>query len=347
MVRLLVPVARPTKDFVDPVRLTSYFGPMSLTVHNVGVLMGVLGGVCLACTRESGAGPARTALLNTTPTLRVAISIDDLPWNGKPPSGESPGAALQRIGAALQRFRAPATGFVICDAAQEDRAAIDGWIRSGFDLGNHSARHRDLNKTPLGEWLDDVRRCDAQLLGHGSAYTHYFRFPYLHQGLDLATRSAVAQALGELGSSTAHVSVDTSEWILAEGYARAFQRTDTAAMDALGVDLIRHVRAALAHADDVARHKLGRRIPLVLLLHANLLVADKLQDLLETLSAHDVEFISVRQALADPGYALPDEYVGPKGMSWLYRIAPLEMADVAWDDREEEAVTAFVARLLP
>jgi hypothetical protein len=52
---------------------------------------------------------------------------------------------------------------------------------------------------------------------------------------------------------------------------------------------------------------------------------------------HDVEFISVRQALADPGYALPDEYVGTKGMSWLYRIAPLDVADVAWNDREEEA----------
>jgi peptidoglycan/xylan/chitin deacetylase (PgdA/CDA1 family) len=236
---------------------------------------------------------------------------------------------------------------VICNAAQRDRAAIAGWVRSGFDVGNHSARHRDLNTTPLGEWLDDVRLCDAQLLEQGSAYTHYFRFPYLHQGADLATRNAVAQALGELGSSTAHVSVDTSEWLLADGYARALQRADAAAMDALGVDLLRHVRAALAHADGVAHRKLGRRVPLVLLLHANLLIADKLQELLETLSTRDVEFISMRQALADPVYALPDEYVGPKGLSWLYRIAPIEVADVAWDDREAEAVAALVARLLP
>jgi hypothetical protein len=59
------------------------------------------------------------------------------------------------------------------------------------------------------------------------------------------------------------------------------------------------------------------------------------------------EFISVRQALADPGSALPDEYVGPEGIALLYRIAPLDVADVAWDDREEEAVTALVARWLP
>jgi peptidoglycan-N-acetylglucosamine deacetylase len=324
---------------------------MRPTVRNFGFSIALLGSACLGCTRESGAGAARsaaqTSLTNATPPLRVAISIDDLPWSGKPPSGESPDAALQRIGAALQRSRAPATGFVICDAAQGDQSAIDGWVRSGFDVGNHSARHRDLNTTPMAEWLDDVRRCDAQLLEQGIAYTRYFRFPYLHQGTDLATRNDVAQALHELGSSTAHVSVDTSDWLLAKGYAEAFQRADAAAMDALGVDLVRHVRAALAHADDVARRKLGRRIPLVLLLHSNLLIADKLQELLETLSTLDVEFISIRQAFADPVYALPDEYVGPKGMSWLYRIAPLEMADVAWDDREEEAVAALVARLLP
>jgi peptidoglycan-N-acetylglucosamine deacetylase len=290
---------------------------------------------------------AQTALTNTTPPLRVAITIDDLPWSGAPPSGESPGAALQRIETALQQSRAPATGFVICDPAQEDRAAIAGWIRSGFEVGNHSARHRDLNTTLLGEWLDDVRRCDAQLLEHGSAYTNYFRFPMLHQGADAATRDAAAEALRELGSSTAHVSVDTSEWLLADGYARAQQRADAAAKDALGAELIRHVRAAVAHADDVARRKLRRRVPLILLLHANLLVADNLQELLEALSTRDVEFIPVRQALADPVYALPDEYVGRKGLSWLYRIAPLEAADVAWDDREGEAVAALVARLLP
>jgi len=316
-------------------------------VRNFSFLMGLLGGVCLACTRESEMGAARsaaqTAPPNATPPLRVAISIDDLPWVGEPHKD----VGLQRIGAALQRFRAPATGFVICDAAQGARAAIDGWIRSGFDVGNHSARHRDLNTTPRGEWLADVRRCDAQLLGEGSAYTHTFRFPYLHQGTDLATRNAVAQALRELDLSTAHVSVDTSDWLLANGYAQAFQRADAAAMHALGVDLIRHVQAALAHADDVARRKLGRRIPLILLLHANLLIADKLQELLEAVSTQDVEFISVREALADPVYALPDEYVGHKGMSWLYRIAPVEVADVAWDDREEQAVAALVTRLLP
>jgi peptidoglycan/xylan/chitin deacetylase (PgdA/CDA1 family) len=274
------------------------------------------------------------------------LTIDDLPWSGEPPPAESPGAALQRIEAALQRNHVPATGFVICDAAQGDEAAVASWIRSGFDVGNHSARHRDLNTTPVSEWLGDVRRCDVQLSRAGSAYTHYFRFPMLHQGADLATRDVVAAALRDLGSSTAHVSVDTSEWLLAKGYARALQRAELTAANALGGELIRHVEAAVDHADDVARRKLGRRVPLILLLHANLLIADWLPELLQTLSARGVELISLRQALADPVYALPNAYVGPKGLSWLYRFAPLDAADAAWDEREAEAVTERVARLL-
>lgn len=324
---------------------------MEPTGRNLGSLVGLLAGIWLACAGDAGTGAVRsaaqTALTEAMPPLRVAITIDDLPWSGEPPSSESPAAARRPIEMALQRSRAPATGFVICDGAQKDPPAIAGWIQAGLDVGNHSARHRDLNTTPFGEWLDDVRRCDAQLREQGSAYNHYFRFPMLHQGADIATRDAVAQALRELGSSTAHVSVDTSEWLLADGYVRAQQRADAAARDALGAELIRHVGAALDHGDSVARRKLGRRVPLVLLLHANLLIADHLQELLEALSARGVEFISVRQALADPAYALPDQYVGRKGLSWLYRIAPLDVDDVAWDDREAEVVTALVARVLP
>lgn len=332
------------------IRTTSYYASVSMIWRNL-CPWAVYSVFWLACAREPRAAAAPSVappdVPRAVPALQIAITIDDLPWTGQPPFGDGPSAGLRRIEAALQRYRAPATGFVICDTARGFQPAIAGWVQSGLDVGNHSARHLDLNTTPLAEWLDDVRRCDAQLLEHGSAYTHYFRFPMLHQGADLETRDAVARALHELGLSTAHVSVDTSEWLLADAYARAVQRADAAAMDALGVELGRHVGAALDHADAVARRKLGRRVPLILLLHANQLIADRLQAVLELLVAREVEFISMRQALADAVYGLPDEYVGRKGASWLYRIAPLEASDVAWDDREAETVTALIARVLP
>ena len=42
-------------------------------------------------------------------------------------------------------------------------------------------------------------------------------------------------------------------------------------------------------------------------------------------------FLSLEEALADPIYAMPDDYVGHGGISWLYHLAPA-MREWAWED---------------
>ena len=37
--------------------------------------------------------------------------------------------------------------------------------------------------------------------------------------------------------------------------------------------------------------------------------------------ARDYSFISLEEALKDPAYALPDEYTGTGGFSWIHRWA--------------------------
>jgi peptidoglycan/xylan/chitin deacetylase (PgdA/CDA1 family) len=106
--------------------------------------------------------------------LRLAITVDDLPWNGAPPPVESPAAGLQRIANTLRRNATPATGFVICEPERQTPSA-QRWVDAGLELGNHSDRHRDLNATPVSEWLADVRRCDLALRAHGPACKPFFR----------------------------------------------------------------------------------------------------------------------------------------------------------------------------
>jgi len=57
----------------------------------------------------------------------------------------------------------------------------------------------------------------------------------------------------------------------------------------------------------------------VLLLHANRLNADHLERVLAALRLTGAAFIPLRVAVADAAYALPDPYVGPRGLSWLQR----------------------------
>jgi len=285
--------------------------------------------LCLQATVGAG-GPERA---------RIAITIDDLPWNGPSPE-DGTAAATDRLLSALVRHGAPATGFVNCGRLSDTGDELRPWLESGMTLGNHSTGHRDLNSAPIDVWLDDVRSCDADLRSITGAPVAYFRYPMLHQGPTAERRDAARRTLDELGYQIAHVTVDNSEYLLGRPSAAALQTGDEAERRRLGELLVEHIVATTRHAQEVARRKLGRDIDHILLLHASTLVADKLDAVLGALAVEGVQFISLEEALRDSAYQRPDIYLGQKGLSWLYRIAPTSDADIAWDDEEAERLRA-------
>jgi hypothetical protein len=60
-----------------------------------------------------------------------------------------------------------------------------------------------------------------------------------------------------------------------------------------------------------------REVAQILLLHANRLNADRLDALATALTRRGYRFVSVAEALTDPVYRLPDEFVGAPGNSWF------------------------------
>ncbi len=88
----------------------------------------------------------------------------------------------------------------------------------------------------------------------------------------------------------------------------------------------------------MAREKLGRDPAHILLIHANALNARHLGAVLDAYRAEGVEFVSLEEAMADPLYDRPDEYVGPDGLSWIMRVPPVTSERAAWDQKEEERV---------
>ena len=271
--------------------------------------------------------------------IRLAITLDDLPWVGPLPRDTSAQQAVSRIAAVLRVHDAPATGFVVCDRAIENEAAIREWAAWGNTLGNHSSSHQDLNRTPVDQWLAGVASCDQYLRRFGDSVLPLLRFPYLHQGSTQETRQLAKQGIERLGISTAHVTVDNSEWILTRAHAQALEAGDATARRLTGEAFVEHIVAAVKHADEVGRRKAGRGAAQILLLHANTIVEDYLDELLVALRSAGVRFITIDEALADPIYGREDEYAGPKGLSWLYRMAPLSLSDVAWDDEQAETIS--------
>jgi peptidoglycan/xylan/chitin deacetylase (PgdA/CDA1 family) len=264
----------------------------------------------------------------------MAITIDDLPWIGALRRGETREQALRRMSDAFVARNVPAMAFVNCDRVSADAPLLRQWLDAGLELGNHSAAHLDLNRAPLQQWLQDVRSCHDTVQRLTARDTIWFRYPFLHQGPSAERQQAALALLHELDSPVAHVTIDTSDWILAVAYGEAVGAGDDGRAAAVADAFVDHVMRATAHYQQVARRKLGRDVPHVLLLHANLLVADHIGRLLDELAGLGFHFVSVAAAHRDPAYALPDDYTGADGLSWLYRMRPATPEDKAWDDAE-------------
>jgi peptidoglycan/xylan/chitin deacetylase (PgdA/CDA1 family) len=309
------------------------------TLRTLACLVACLTASCDVPRADPGDPPADTAA-PAAATPAMAITIDDLPWIGALRPGESRSDALQRMIDGFVSRNVPAMAFPNCDRVGAGAPSMRQWLDAGLELGNHTAAHLDLNSAPLQQWLRDVRSCHAMVQSHTDADTVWFRYPFLHQGRNAQRQQAALDLLAELRSPIAHVTIDNSDWILAVAYGDAVTRGDSVRAAAIGDAFVEHILQATAHYQQVAQRKLGRDVPHVLLLHANLLVADHVGRLLDELEARGFRFISVAAAHEDPAYALPDEYTGGDGLSWLYRMRPATPEDKAWDDAEAARLRA-------
>ncbi len=274
----------------------------------------------------------------------VAITIDDLPWVGALPPGETRADATGRLLAALGEHDAPATGFVNCGRVRPEAPVLRLWLAAGMELGNHTAEHLDLNRASLDAWIADARSCHAFVQELTGRPVVYFRYPYLHRGPTPERYTAARDALDAMGSPIAPVTIDTSDWILAAAYADALRAGDGVRAEAIGRALVEHVARQARHYREVAREKVGRDVAHVLLLHANALEADYIDEVLERLRAEGFRFVPLEDALEDPVYDRADDYIGPEGLSWLYRMEPATPEMAAWDDEEAARLRAMFPR---
>lgn len=272
----------------------------------------------------------------TTNRWPLALTFDDLPWVGALPPGESRVQPTGRILAALRKHDASAVGFVDCARIDPGAQTLRLWLDDGQQLGNHTADHVDLNDAPIPAWIAAARECDAELRELTGDTVVYFRYPYLHRGPTRERFEAGKRTLAGLGAPIAPVTIVTLDWLLNVPYTHALDAEDDARVHEIGRAFVEHVLRATAHYRGIARERTGGEIAQVLLLHANALVADHLDTLLARLEEDDAYFITLSNALEDPVYSRPDDYIGPEGLSWLYRFEPA-MPELAEWDREEEA----------
>lgn len=271
-----------------------------------------------------GQGPPQEA-------RRIVLTYDDLPANSFRESDAAFGGVTRDLLAGLMRHEVPAIGFV-----NERKLYVDGevsptrveflkaWVDAGLELGNHSFSHPDLHRTDLSEFESDVLRGEEvtrELLEAVGKAPRYFRHPFLHTGRSLEIKRELEAFLAENGYRVAPVTIDNHEWIYARAYDHALAREEPPLARRIADAYLVYMDSVVGYYEAQSRALVGREIPQILLLHANRLNADTTEELVGVLRTRGYSFIEMAEALRDPAYALPDEFVGSGGITWIHRWA--------------------------
>jgi len=228
---------------------------------------------------------------------QVAITIDDLPHAGSRVVSTFP--EPQRFTKAflepLERARVPFIGFVnergrgnVTPA--ELRSLLDMWLDSGGDLGNHTATHPDLNRTPLEKYERDILAGEAvtrAALEPRGRKLRYFRHPFLHAGQTIETKRRLEQWLSAHGYTVAPVTLDNSDYIFASVYVGRKRA------DGILTEYIAYMQSIVDFFDRRSIEVLGRRPPQILLIHASELNRDSMPTLLDMFRKSGYTFVSL------------------------------------------------------
>jgi len=288
------------------------------------------------------------------PAREVAITFDDLPIAGVLPRDITSSRALtDKLLQAITAHHVPVVAFVNegklagdSGAADPDRVALlRRWLDAGLELGNHTYSHADFHSTPLADFEADVIKGEAttrRLLEERGRALRFFRHPFLHTGRDLATRAAFERFLAERGYRIAPVTIDNDEYIFAGAYDRTLQRADAGTARRVADAYVPYMEAKVAYFERNEQELFGRPIRHVLLVHANLLNAERFGDLATMFERRGYRFITLDRALEDSAYASEDTYAGSGGITWLHRWALTRKMPKAFFAGEPE-VPPFVA----
>jgi peptidoglycan/xylan/chitin deacetylase (PgdA/CDA1 family) len=261
----------------------------------------------------------------------MALTFDDLPYSSNFRENWLVNAkrGTTQILSVLNRYRAPAVAFVVETNLQGSGPAAEGrvallqqWLDAGMTLGNHSYSHPDFNSVTVERFQDEILKGEVvtrRLMAAQKRELRYFRHPMTHTGNTQEKKDAIEAFLAARGYQVTPHTIENSDFVFTAPYSRAVQRGDEAEAQRLRAAYLDHTIAATAFAEKIAPQIFGREIPQTILLHANDINADCLDELLQRLSARGYQFIALDEAMADPAYQTKDTLVAEKGPTWLWR----------------------------
>ncbi len=284
------------------------------------------------------AGFALLALAAPAAAEPIALTFDDLPVFGTLRPVAEQAAITRKLLAGLVRHHLPAIGFVNeINLEGPDRPArvalLQAWLDAGMDLGNHGYSHLSLTRTPVADYIADTAAGDAVtrgLLAARGRTEHWFRYPYLETGPTLEVRRTFEAWLASAHYTVAPVTCENSDYLFADPYDAALAHGDRARAKAIRREYLAYSAQVVPWYRSAGLALLGRRPALVWLLHASKLNADSIGALARIVRHERLTPVTLDVAMADPAYAMLDDYAGPDGNEWLERWSVMLHRELPW-----------------
>lgn len=254
---------------------------------------------------------------------KMALTFDNLP-------GEQIYTVDERaeinagILAALKKHHAPAAGFVVGEYIEgEDWESIVAWLEAGHAIGFHTYSGQAIYGMPLSIFISDIikgKEAVEDLVTTYKQVGRYFRFPYLHYATDAESKQKIIDELVYMKVRIAHVSMIIEDFVYNMSLEKTLKTGDSLDMRYLKEEYFTHIRGKLAYYEDLAQEVVGRPISQILEFRVNRINSMYLDDILTELEDKGYQFISLREALRDKAYRIPEEYYGDKGLTYFERV---------------------------
>ena len=213
-------------------------------------------------------------------------------------------------------------------------------------LGNHTYSHPDFNSLTIQQFQDEIIKGEVitrRLMKSREPYQLYFRHPYTHTGDTRTKKEAIEDFLAARGYKVTPHTIDNMDYVFNTGYVRALRTKDEAMASRLREAYLDFTTAATGFSERASQQIFGGEIPQTLMVHANDITADCLDEMLTRLAARGYRFVTLDEAMGDPAYQTKDMYVGKYGPTWIWRW--LEIKEVKINGRDDPEPPEWVMEL--
>lgn len=263
--------------------------------------------------------------INTALSMEVAITVDDLPANGNLPLHLTRMDIANKMLRVFKKHHVHGVYGLIngarLDENPDELNVLQQWIKSGNFLGNHTYHHLDLAKTDSIEYTADIKKNEPILSQLMPAHDyHYFRYPFLSEGNTQKRRDLVREFIFKNSYKIAPVTVDFFEYEWNDPYVRCLNKHDESSIAWLKKTYIDQANNALIITHELSTMLFSRDIKNVLLIHVNAFTVEMLDELLTVYENHNVNFISLPEALSDEVYKINPDVVRDRAYTFLNQV---------------------------